>query len=76
MFSKNLVDESTSLFSNISHLIDLLLKEQRHQRHDLQSIIRRLDKLINEAALQKHVTDFYDDNDDRRTEAEGSLQQV
>ncbi len=47
--------------SNIEVLMDLMLKEQRAQRGDLQTIKRQLHRLINDLKLQSQVDDFYDD---------------
>ncbi len=61
MFTKNKSPEtffSTTL--KLEHLMDLLLKEQRHQRADLSTIKRQLHTLNNSNELQTQVDEYYD----------------
>ncbi len=46
--------------SNIEIQLNLILREQRHQRSDLATIIRLINVLINDLHLQKQVDDFYE----------------
>ncbi len=41
---------------------DLLLREQRHQRSDLQDIKRMLNKLLIDKHLQMQVDEYFKDN--------------
>ncbi len=62
MFTKKQVprDLSFSETPNLEHLMEILLKEQRHQRADLASIRRQLHTIINSNELQTQVDEFYD----------------
>ncbi len=48
--------------STVKTLVDLMLKEQRHQRADLATIKRQLHTLINDSTMQKQVDDYYEDD--------------
>ncbi len=57
---KNLFSSPPDLQKFIISNLELLLKEQRHQRADLASLNRSLRVLINDLHLQKQVEDFYE----------------
>ncbi len=59
----NFIFKSQGTYKKLANNIEVILNEQRHQRSDLSSIIRRLVKI--DAALvtmmnQKQVDDFYE----------------
>ncbi len=59
----NFIFKSQGTYKKLAINIEVLLNEQRHQRSDLSSIIRRLVKI--DSALvtmmnQKQVDDFYE----------------
>ncbi len=63
----NFIFKSQGTYKKLANNIEVILNEQRHQRMDLASIIRRLVKIdaslvhvLNEEQLQKQVTDFYE----------------
>ncbi len=57
---KNFIFKSEADFHKIvSNKLDMLLAEQRHQRVDLTTIYRLVNKLINEIKLQTQVDDYY-----------------
>jgi len=58
----NFIFKSQGTYKKLANNIEVILNEQRHQRSDLSSIIRRLVKI--DSALvtmmnQKQVDDFY-----------------
>ncbi len=63
MFSKKQVQRTSDLsFSqSINFKVDLLLKEQRHQRSDLAQIIRTLNTMTTDKDLQKQVDKYFED---------------
>ncbi len=46
----------------LGHLIDLVLKEQRHQRSDLHDIKLMLNKLLIDKHLQHQVDKYFEDD--------------
>ena len=48
----------------LAHLIDIVLKEQRHQRSDLRDIKLMLNKLIIDKHLQNQVDKYFENNDE------------
>ncbi len=59
----NFIFKSQGTYKKLANNIEVILNEQRHQRSDLSSIIRRLVKI--DSALvtmmnQKQVDDFYE----------------
>ncbi len=53
-------NSSTSLDTRM----DLLLKEQRHQRSDLQDILLKLDKLLIDKHLQMQVDEYFKEGEE------------
>ncbi len=49
-------------FIQLEKMLNLLLAEQRHQRHDLKVINQSLNSLINDSKMQKEIKDFYEDD--------------
>ncbi len=45
--------------------VDTLLNEQRHQRADLATLLRLVNRIINTLELQKQVDDYYDSEDSK-----------
>ena len=56
---KNYLFKSNDL-QEILQQLEMLLAEQRHQRADLATIKRTLNKFINDSNLQKQVDEYYD----------------
>ncbi len=54
--------------SNLENLLNLLLKEQRHQRSDLQDIKLMINKLIIDKHLQEQVDTYFEDNPENELE--------
>ncbi len=48
--------------STSENLINLLLKEQRHQRSDLKIINEKLDRLLVDKHLQMQVDEYFKDD--------------
>ncbi len=46
--------------STLDNLIQMLLKEQRMQRSDLQTVNNKLDKLLVDKHLQMQVDEYFD----------------
>ncbi len=60
---KNFIFKSEADFHKIVfNKLDMLLAEQRHQRADLSSIIRRLVQLQVNKDLQKQVDQYFEDD--------------
>ncbi len=57
----NLLSKSPETYEKLTHNLDILLTEQRHQRADLATIKRQLHTIINGANLQKQVDEYFDD---------------
>ncbi len=67
MFNK--IKSPETLFSkDLETYLDLMLKEQRHQRADLATIKRQLHTLITDTSLQKQVDDYIEDSAQREEE--------
>ncbi len=67
----NFIFKSQGTYKKLANNIEVILNEQRHQRSDLSSIIRRLVKI--DSALvtmmnQKQVDDFYETSPQTDTE--------
>ncbi len=45
---------------NLDNRLDFVLKEQRHQRSDLQDIKRMLNKLLIDKHLQQQVDEYFE----------------
>ncbi len=56
----NLLSKSPETYEKLTHLTQMLLTEQRHQRADLATIKRQLHTIINHLNLQKQVDEFFD----------------
>ncbi len=63
---KNFIFKSEADFHKIVfNKLDVILSEQKHQRCDLATNLRHLQKIINTLSLQKQVDDYFDrDNSD------------
>ncbi len=46
----------------IFNKLDILLAEQRHQRHDLKIITVGINKLLTDQNLQKQVDEYFDED--------------
>ncbi len=46
----------------IFNKLDILLTEQRHQRHDLKIITVGINKLLTDQNLQKQVDEYFDED--------------
>ncbi len=57
--SKGLIKNSSL---DLDTRMDLLLKEQRHQRSDLRDIKLMLNKLLIDKHLQNQVDEYFEDN--------------
>ncbi len=61
---KNFIFKSEADFHKIVfNKLEMLLTEQRKQRMDLSTIMRMLQKLINDANLQKQVDEYFEDDE-------------
>ncbi len=58
----NLLSKSPETYEKLTHKLDMLLTEQKHQRADLATIKRQLHTIINSANLQKQVDDYFEDD--------------
>ncbi len=56
--SKGLIKNSSQ---NLDTRMDLLLREQRHQRSDLQEVLKRLEKLMIDKHLQMQVDEYFEE---------------
>ncbi len=61
--------KSPTTYKIINNKLEAILNEQRHQRSDLASVLRKLEFLINDKHLQKQVDDYYEVHPDRTLEA-------
>ncbi len=60
---KNFIFKSEADFHKIVfNKLDMILAEQRHQRSDLSSITRMLQRLINDYQLQKQVDQYFEED--------------
>ncbi len=66
----NFLFKSPTTYKKLANNIEVLLNEQRHQRSDLASCLRKLDFLINDKNLQKTVDQYYDKHPDRELDDE------
>lgn len=58
----NLLSKSPETYEKLTHKLDILLTEQRHQRADLATIKRQLHTIINGMNLQKQVDEYFEDD--------------
>ncbi len=58
----NLLSKSPETYEKLTHKLEILLTEQRHQRADLATIKRQLHTIINHLNLQKQVDDYFEDD--------------
>ncbi len=61
MFSKKQVQRTSDLSFSLTLQLDLLLKEQRHQRADLAFLTKLIQGLISDKNLQRQVDEFYEE---------------
>ncbi len=62
---KNFIFKSEADFHKIVfNKLDMLLAEQRNQRHDLFVCLKLIKELTNSLKLQKQVDDYFDKNDE------------
>jgi len=62
---KNFIFKSPQDFHKIVfNKLDMLLAEQRNQRHDLFVCIKLIKQLENNLKLQKQVDDYFEENDE------------
>ncbi len=62
---KNFIFKSPQDFHKIVfNKLDMLLAEQRNQRHDLFVCIKLIKQLVNNNELQKQVDDYFDKDDE------------
>ncbi len=61
---KNFIFKSEADFHKIVfNKLEVILAEQRNQRADLSTILRMLQKLINDANLQKQVNEYFEQDE-------------
>ncbi len=66
---KNFIFKSEADFHKIVfNKLDMLLAEQRHQRSDLQILLRKTQAVYNALALQKQVDEYFDEDDEDKAE--------
>ncbi len=58
-------------YKHISHLLDLILKEQRNQRLDLSAINALIKTLATNSGIQKQVDSYFKDTEDIPEEETG-----
>ncbi len=63
MFSKKQVQRTSDLYFSLTHQLDIIMKEQRHQRADLAFLTRLLQGLITDKTLQRQVDEFYEEQE-------------
>ncbi len=72
---KNFIFKSSQdfgLIKNVFNKLEMLLSEQRKQRHDLSVLQTTINKLINDMNLQTQVNEYFDEtshqteSDDKR----------
>ncbi len=56
------------LSKKFNNKLDMILAENRHQRSDLAIILSLLNKLINSSNLQKQVDEYFDEDDEDKSE--------
>ncbi len=66
----NLLSKSPETYEKLTHSLEMILTEQRHQRADLATIKRQLHSILVDEGTQKQVDDFYQtspqtDNEDK-----------
>ncbi len=62
---KGLIKNSSA---NLDNLMNILLREQRHQRSDLQDIKLMINKLIVDKHLQAQVDEYFEEGPDHELE--------
>ncbi len=55
--------DSKSDLQIINNKLEMLLAEQRHQRSDLQILLRKTQAVYNALALQKQVDEYFDEDE-------------
>ncbi len=64
----NIFSKSPETYEILVQKLETILAEQRHQRIDLATILRKQDKIINLLKLQKQVDDYFDENHEHELE--------
>ncbi len=52
----------------LNNQLEMILKEQRHQRSDLNEISRKIDRLLIDKHLQMQVDEYFNDNKEQPPE--------
>ncbi len=76
MFSKKQVQRTSDLYFSLTHQLDIIMKEMRHQRADLAFLTRLIQGLVSDKALQRQVDEFYEkpgSQEDSRTSPQTDL---
>ncbi len=60
--SKGLIKNSSISLSILNNQLEMILKEQRHQRSDLQEVSHKLDRLLVDKHLQMQVDEYFKDS--------------
>ncbi len=69
----NFIFKSSGLIKNVYNKLDMIQAELRHQRSDNVAILFKLDKLLNQKALQKQVDEYFDDDETSpQTDSDGT----
>ncbi len=59
----NLFSKSPETYEKLIRLTNVILTEQRAQRHDLFVLTKMLRELINDSKLQKQVDEYFDEDE-------------
>ncbi len=65
---KNSSENLDDLIIKMEHLFSVVLKEQRHQRSDLQDVKLMINKLLVDKHLQEQVDTYFEDNPENELE--------
>ncbi len=66
--ANRLIKNSPITSDNLMYQFEIIKKEQRHQRSDLQDIKRMLNKLLIDKHLQQQVDTYFEDNPEHELE--------
>ncbi len=69
----NFIFKSHETFKKISNQLDMIQSELRHARHDNGQLLFLLNKLVNNANLQKQVDEYFDEDSKNIPEEEKDL---
>ncbi len=68
----NFIFKSHETYKKLANQLEVVLNEQRHQRHDLSAILYLLKSIQNDFKLSSSTAEFLDRDDDQEHMSQGT----